>query len=358
MSGLVVGWDLHRKFSQVSVQRREDGGEIRVVERKRLEHDDLTALRHWLAKLPPGTPVAMEGAFGWPWVADLLTEVGFDPHLGHPPAIKVLAKNEAHADRCDSDRLARFWLKGIFPESYLATPEVRQIRERLRYRMALVNVRTGMKNRIQAILHRRGVLHSFSDLFGKGGRAWLDELGLPIAAREVLDGYLRLTDALDASIHQVEHWMEENLEEDQVVQWLKTIPGIGLILAHVIRAEVGQLRERFPSAKHLVSYAGLAPLSNDSADRHGRRHISQACNHTLRWALIEAAGAVIRSRKPPKRLSQLYLRLSLGGRANKNQAKIAVARELAELVYIVWKKGEPYREHPSARPGALRRAAQ
>jgi transposase len=358
MAALAVGWDLHRKFSQVSLQRREDGGEIRVVERARLEHDDLAKLERWLRKLPAGTPVAMEGAFGWPWVADLLTELRLDPHLGHPPAIKVLAKNEAKADRCDSDRLGRFWLKGIFPESYLATPEVRQIRERLRYRAALVGIRTGVKNRIQAILHRRGVLHSFSDVFGKRGRAWLDELELPVAAREVLSGQLRLIDLLEELIAEVEQWMTQNLEEDSIVQCLKTIPGIGLILAHVIRAEIGQLVERFPNVKHLVSYAGLAPLSDDSADRRGRRHISPVCNHTLRWALIEAAGAVTRSRKPPERLLKLYLRLSLGGRANKNQAKVAVARELCELVYVIWKKGEPYREHPPARPGTQRRVAR
>jgi transposase len=358
MSAFAVGWDLHRKFSQVSLQRRDDVGEIRVVERARLEHDDLAKLRVWLRKLPAGTPVALEGAFGWPWVADLLTELGLDPHLGHPPAIKVLAKNEAKADRCDSDRLGRFWLKGIFPESYLATPDVRQIRERLRYRAALVGIRTGVKNRIQAVLHRRGVLHSFSDLFGKSGRAWLDELTLPPAAREVLSGQLQLIDSLNELIAEVEQWMTENLAEDSVVQNLRTIPGIGLILAHVIRAEIGQLVERFPNVKHLVSYAGLAPLSDDSADRRGRRHISPVCNHTLRWALVEAAGAVVRSRKPPEQLMKLYLRLSLGGRANKSQAKIAVGRELCQLVYVIWKKGEPYREHPPARPGTQRGVAK
>lgn len=237
MDTLAVGLDLHRKFSQVSVQRRSDAGEIRVVERHRLAHDDREAMRQWLAKLPAGTPVAMEGAFGWPWVADLLTELNLDPHLGHPPAIKVLAKNEAKADRCDADRLARFWLKGIFPESYLATPEVRQIRERVRYRTALVVIRTGVKNRIQAILHRLGLLHTFTDLFGKGGRAWLDKMSLPAASREVLDGQLKLVDTLTELIGEVEAWMIQNLPEDAIVRCLKTIPGIGLILAHVIRAK-------------------------------------------------------------------------------------------------------------------------
>ena len=87
-------------------------------------------MRQWLSRLDPEIPVALEAAFGWPWVADLLQELGHPVHLGHPPAIKVLAQHEAKSDRCDSDRLGKFQLRGILPESYLALPEVRQIRER------------------------------------------------------------------------------------------------------------------------------------------------------------------------------------------------------------------------------------
>lgn len=290
----------------------------------------------------------MEGSFGWPWIADLLHELGLDPHLGHPPAIKVLSKNEAKADRVDADRLGRFWLRGIFPESYLATPEVRQLRERLRYRMALVQLRTGMKNRVQAILHRQGVLHDFSDLFGKGGRAFLKTLVLPVACRDTLDGWLDQIDLVNEGLTKVETWMLQNLAEDEIVRRLKTIPGIGLILAHVIRAEIGQI-ERFPSRRHLTSYSGLAPLANDSADQHGKRHIAVACNHTLRWAFIEAAGIALQSKKCPRNLSRLHHRLTCGGRANKSEAKVAVARELCELANVIWKKGEPYREPTAVR---------
>ena len=70
-------------------------------------------------------------------MADLLEELGHPVHLGPPPAIKVLAQQEAKSDRCDGDRLGKFQLRGILPESYLASPEVRQIRERTRYRMAV-----------------------------------------------------------------------------------------------------------------------------------------------------------------------------------------------------------------------------
>ena len=132
MSTMAIGWDIHRRFSQVSVQEKTADGEIRVVERARLEQEDRPALEAWLRRWPMGTPVAMEGAFGWPWIADVLEALGLDPNLGHPPAMKVLARNEAKCDRRDSDRAARFWLQGIFPECYLAPVDVRQIRERLR----------------------------------------------------------------------------------------------------------------------------------------------------------------------------------------------------------------------------------
>lgn len=346
---IAVGWDLHRKFSQVSVMEI-NAGKTSVVRRQRLEHADRAAMTAWLAELPPGTPVAMEGAFGWQWIADLLDDLGLEPHLGHPPALRVLAKHEAKSDRVDADRLARFWLQDKFPACYLATPAVRQIRERVRYRTALSGVRMQLKNRIQALLHRQGILHDYSDLFGKQGRAFLQQLTLPPATRVVLDGWLALLDDVLARLAEVEAWMRENLEEDEIVRRLQTIPGIGLILAHVIRAEVGQLDERFQNRRKFTSYAGLAPVADDSADRHGRRHISPACNHALRWALIEAAAACLHARACPRKLRRLHQRLTHGGRVRKQEARVAVARELGELVYILWKTGASYREPPLPEP--------
>ena len=215
---VAVGWDLHRKFSQVSLLEQQDDGQFRTLRRARLEHADRDSMHAWLEQLPPGTPVAMEGAFGWQWVADFLAEVGLDPHLGHPPGLKVLAKNEPKSDRVDADRLARFWLRGTFPQSYLATPEVRQIRERVRYRMALSRVRAAVKCRIHAILHRQGVLHDFSDLFGKQGRQFLQRLKIPAASRCVLDGWLKLQDEVVQLLADVEGWMEQTLEVDPIVR--------------------------------------------------------------------------------------------------------------------------------------------
>lgn len=352
MSARAIGWDIHRKFSLVSVREVTTDGEVRTVERQRLAHADRETMTRWLEGQPKGTPVAMEAAFGWPWIADLLEALELEPHLAHPPAVRVLAKGHAKSDRCDSDRLADFQLQGILPESYLAPPQVRELRERVRYRMALACVRTGIKNRLQAVLHRQGILHSYSDLFGKAGRKFLQELVLSEASREVLSSYLRLLDQIEELLEEVEHWMEENLKTNRTVQLLESLPGIGKILAHVLEAEIGQI-ERFPSYRHLASYAGLAPVSDDSAARHGRRHCSPYCNHTLRWALVEAAAVVVgRCGSQASRLKALYHRITRGGREKKAEAIVAVAHELAKLVFIVWKNGQPYTATPPARPGS------
>lgn len=353
MNSLALGWDIHRKFSKVSLVEKDAQGEMHVLERARLEHGDQAAMLAWLARLDPEIPVALEATFGWPWVADLLEDLGHSVHLGHPPTIRALAKHEAKTDRCDSDRLGKFQLRGILPESYLAPPEVRQQRERTRHRMALSALRTGVKNRIQAILHRLGILHPFSDLFGKAGRRFLEELELSEGSRQTLDGYLEVLDVLALRIHAVEQWMVANLEVDEGVRLLMTLPGIGLILAHVIRAEIGQI-ERFPTPRHLASYSGLAPMSDDTADRTGPRHCSEACNHILRWALIEAVHGVQKTKGTyGLRLRKLYARLSAGGKkGSKSSAKVAVAHELSKLVHVVWTKRVPYTDTPPPRPGS------
>jgi transposase len=350
MNPCALGWDNHRKFSKVSLMEQMPDGEIRAVERARLDHHDKGAMRAWLSHLDPEIPVALEATFGWPWVADLLEELGHPVHLGHPPVIRALAKHEAKTDRCDGDRLGKFQLRGILPESYLAPPEVRQRRERTRYRMALSLLRTGVKNRVQAILHRFGILHDFSDLFGKAGRSFLEGLELPEGSRQALNGYLHVLDVLAHLLDEVEQWMEKNLEEDEIVRWLTSIPGIGLILAHVIRAEIGEI-QRFPMFRHLASYAGLAPMSDDTAGREGPRHCSMACNHVLRWAFVEAVHGVQRTKGPHGfRLRWLYVRLS--GQGRKSSAKVAVAHELSKLVYVVWTKRVPYTDTPPPRPGS------
>jgi len=167
-----IGLDSHRTFS--SVTARDGAG--KVAWRKRLEHADRRPLREELETWPQGTPVVLEGTFGWGWLSDELSAAGLEPHLASSKKIAAWrdARGLAKSNRTDADLLSELWSQQPrWWEVWLAPPEVRSQREWLRYRMTLVRLQTGLKNRIHAILHRHGIVREESDLFGAAGRRFL-----------------------------------------------------------------------------------------------------------------------------------------------------------------------------------------
>ena len=158
-----MGLDVHRKFSKLTGRNAEGD----VVLRERLEHADRNTLHRQLKAYPEGTPVVLEGSFGWGWLSDELAAAGREPHLAHSRKVAKWreAKGVVKTNRVDADLLSELWSEGRqndrWWEVWLAPPEVRDQREWLRYRMSLVRVQTGVKNRIHATLHRHGILHEF-----------------------------------------------------------------------------------------------------------------------------------------------------------------------------------------------------
>ncbi len=141
-------------------------------------------MRALVVALCPGTPVALEAAYGWPWIADLLEEMGLNPiwDIRRPSRSWPRRRPKATDRRRPAGQVPTpRHSAGSLPGDAGSPP---MQRERTRYRMALSALRTGVKNRIQAILHRLGILHPFSDLFGKAGRRFLQGLDLPEGSRE------------------------------------------------------------------------------------------------------------------------------------------------------------------------------
>ncbi len=355
-----IGMDIHRNFSKVTAR----DGQQRIVWRQRLEHRERPALRAVLRHWPAGTPVVLEGSFGWSWLADELAQAGLGPHLAS--SRKVAAWRDLHGlakcNRTDADLLsllafepARLW------EVWLPPPAVRQQREWLRYRMTLVQIQTGLKNRMHAILHRHGLFPDVVKLFGCAGRRWLQQFvdprdrSLPASARDALKGYLQLLDHLRLQIAGVTRTFHRQVAADPAARRLCTLPGVKWILGYTLLAEIGQL-ERFPSARHLVSYSLLAPRAHDSGEEDDRppqgRHVGHQGRRTLKWAYIEAAhGAVWKS----PALRAWFDAYTHGGRENRNRGYIGVARRLCQRSYVVWKKEVDYREELPRRPGRRRR---
>jgi transposase len=351
-----IGWDSHRKFSQVAV--RNDEG--RIVERRRVEHANREEMRKTLRSWPAGTPVVLEASFGWSWISDELREAKLDPHLASSRKLAAWreARGLAKSNRLDAELLSelmsereRWW------EVWLAPQEVRDQRELLRFRMALVETQTKFKNRIHAILHRYGILHEFSDLFGCDGRRFLQRLanGKNAPPREsgrvTLKGYLHLLDHVRQQIAQMTRLFRKRVQTSPTARRLRTLPGISWILAYTLEAEIGNIG-RFKSSKNLASYSLLAPRANDSGDDDGSkpigRHVGFCGRRTLKWAFIEAARSAVMK---DARLREFFNRRTDNGKHDRNRGYICVARHLAVSAYVVWKKEQDYNPTPPARPG-------
>ncbi len=350
-----IGLDSHRKFSTVTGR----DGQGKVVWRQRLEHRDRHELREHLRTWPAGTPVVLEGTFGWGWLSDEMLKVGLDPHLASRRKVAAwrTARGIAKSNRTDADLLSELWnQQPRWWEVWLASQEVRDRREWMRYRMSLVAMQTRLKNQIHAIMHRHGMVHDYSDLFGRDGRTFLNMLvvandgTLRPSAKAALKGYLQLLDHVRRQIARVTCEMRRQISKSPEGERLRTIPGISWILGYTILAEIGCI-ERFKSARHLASYSLLAPLADDSGDASDEapkgRHVGFMGRRTLKWAFIEAAHGAVRK---GGRFRELFDRRTDGGKKDRNRGYIAVGHTLANVVHVMWKKELDYMENPPQRP--------
>src|SRR6516162_4495450 len=277
-----VGIDVHRKRSQVAVVT----GDGQVQLNKNVVNGSEPMLR-LIGDLPSGTPVAFEAAFGWGWLAGLLEDYGFEPHLVHPLRCKAIASARLKNDKVDAAILAQLLRADLLPEAWIAPPQVRQLRALLRHRIQLVRLRTLLRNRIHAVLADHG--HDRPGGYWSGpGRAWLASLDLPAVSAEVICDALALIDALESVIDRLDAEIRGHARSDPRVKILTQLPGVGPFTALVLLAEIGDVT-RFASARKLASWAGLTPTvrGSDRTVRHG--HISKQGSAWVRWVLCEAA---------------------------------------------------------------------
>ena len=310
-----VGIDVHRKRSQVAVVA-EDGT---VQLNKNVVNGSEPFLR-LIGDLPAGTPVAFEAAFGWSWLAELLEDYGFEPHLVHPLQCKAIASARLKNDKVDAAILAQLLRADLLPEAWIAPPQVRQLRALLRHRIQLVRLRTLLRNRIHAVLADHG--HDRPAGYWSGpGRAWLASLDLPAVSAEVISDALALIDALESVIDRLDAEIRGHARSDPRVKILTQLPGVGPFTALVLLAEIGDVT-RFASARKLASWAGLTPTvrGSDRTVRHG--HISKQGSVWVRWILCEAA-------QTAKRSPQFAARYQIIARKRgKKIATTAIARKL------------------------------
>src|SRR5881227_2839082 len=153
-----VGIDLHRRRS-VIVRKNADGDVLVHIDNSPL------ALAEAVAAAGPEPEVVLEATFGWYWAADVLAELGAHVHLAHPLG-NDWGNRRVKNDERDANDLVDLLRLGRLAEAWIAPPEVREVRELVRYRHKLVRLRSGLKAQVHAVMGKHGVLPSRVDMFG------------------------------------------------------------------------------------------------------------------------------------------------------------------------------------------------
>jgi transposase len=340
-----IGMDIHRKFSTVCRMNRD--GE--VLSEARLWHDDPARMREFFSESPSGSKVVMEATVGWGWLSDMLQEMGFEVHLAHMAAVKLIAGSRLKTDRVDARALAHLLRTGFLPEAYLAPKPLRDLRTLLRHRQALIKDRTMLKNRVHALLIRHNIQLDESDIFGARGKAALRSLALPSPASKILEELLDLVEYYDVKIARTERRLRDHLGPDERCAWLTSIPGIGRLTATFLLAEIGPI-ERFSCDKKFVSYAGLCPSTHQSAGRLRYGSIKGSGRRLLKWVLIEASHTAVRT---DSYFARIFHRVS----RHKSRAEgyVAVARHMACIVWRLLKEKRAYQSMPKRSQAGPRR---
>ena len=327
----VVGMDLHRRRS-VLVRMTEDGrrlGTARIT-------NSPAELRRAIAGAGKNPRVVLEAAYGWYWAADVLQAAGAEVHLAHPLGVKAFTYRRVKNDEKDAADLADLPRMGRLPEAWIAPVEIRELRELTRYRLKLVQRRSGYKDQVHAVLAKLGIPVTCSDIFGAAGNIWLDELPLPQPYAGKVASLRTLIAGLGTEIALLDAVISDLLAGHDGYRALQALPGIGPVLAAVIVAEIGDIR-RFSSPAKLCCWAGLTPRHRESDLKVARGHITKQGSRVLRWAVVEAiqhqpATSPVRAVK-----DRIIARR---GKEATNIAKTAAARHLLTAVFYAMRDGQ------------------
>ena len=364
-----AGLDVHKKTVVVTVLLTASNGVVTKETRTfSTMAAELLRLEAWLADLQVDHLALESTGVYWYPIYNFLAE-GRTVLLVNPQHIKAVPGRKT--DVRDSEWLADLLRHGLLSPSFIPPKPIRELREMTRYRKQLVYERTQYANRLQKVLEsansKLGAVAS--DILGVSGRAMLEALiaGEQDAAqmaeyargrmrqrlpdlRQVLEGrvsphhrlllrqMLKHIDGVDQELLEVEQQIAVSLQPyEDASRLLQTIPGIGAPAAAALLSEIGVDMGRFPSAKHVASWAGVCPGNNHS----GGKRLSAGTTGGNRWirAILGEVVWVI-SRTKGTYLAAQFQRLMR--RRGKYKAVMAVAHTLLVIIYHMLRDHVPY----------------
>lgn len=329
-----VGVDLHQRFCYMTALNASG----KLIQAGAVNNQRRALQDYFRQFRGQAVQVAVEACGFWPAFREAVAGKVERLVLVHPQRVKAIASAKLKNDRVDSAILAHLLRCDLLPESWQADRETQERRQQVRLRATLVRQRTRLKNQVHAVLHQRGLRSPVSDLFGRRGRQWLEDVPLPGPARETVTVCLRLIDGYSREIEKQNRQLREKANQDERARWLLSIPGIGVYSAMLLLAEIGDI-ERFRDKHALCSYAGLVPRVRESAGKAKRGGITRQGSPWLRWILVEAAQVATRC-SPAARAYYQRLRRKKPAAV----ARVALARKLLVAVWALLHDGVAFEE--------------
>jgi transposase len=232
--------------------------------------------------------VVVEATYGWYWAVDLLEDAGFRVHLAHP-AGNDWGNRRVKNDERDARDLADLLRLDRLAEAWIAPPPVRELRELVRYRAKLVQLRSGLKAQVHAVMGKEGVLPTLTDIFCQAGQRELDRMELGDVYVVRVESLRDLIEVYDREVAMLERRIHQMVRDDRGYQTIQAqaLNGVGRTIAAIFVAEIGDVG-RFRSAEALCSWAGLTPRHRESDTKVKRGPITKMGSRLVRWAALEA----------------------------------------------------------------------
>jgi transposase len=336
-----VALDIHKHYCVVAGVDRE--GRV-LLQPVRVEHADLEG---WLKKnLRASDHAVIESTTNAWHVYDLLVPLAEQVLVANPIQVKQIARARVKTDIRDTLILARLLAANLVPVVWVPPLHVRQLRQLLSQRRQFVETHTQIVNRMHSVAHRHHLRHPAGKRFNEKNSAWQKDkrlsqieqfqLGLEMENRVYIEKQINKIGKEVAKMSHQKPWAES-------MTYLMQLPGFGVITGMTVLAAIGEI-QRFDSARHVASYSGLTPGLEQSGTKYREKGITKEGRKELRWAMVEVAQRAVKSDPLWTRHFQ-----EMQKRMHRNQAIVAIARRLLELVWYVLTRRQPYRHFSQER---------
>jgi len=309
-----------------------------------VEHGDLEG---WLQKNLLSTDhVVLESTTNAWHVYDLLVPLVERVVVANPIKVKQIASARVKTDVRDALILARLLAANLVPDVWVPPVHVREMRQLLSQRRQLVETHTQIVNRMHSVAHRHHLTHKRGKRFNEQNTAWQKDKRLSKVEQFQLELEMENRAYIEKQISRIGKEVAKMSHKSpwaQDMTYLMQLPGFGVITGMTVLAAIGDV-QRFESAKKLASYSGLTGGLDQSGTKFVEKCITKEGRKELRWAMVEVAQRAVKSDPRWTRKFQ-----ELQKRMHRNQAIVAVARQLLELVWYVLTRRQPYRHFSQER---------